>query len=845
MLRNRLFAMLSLLVVASMALAACAPRAVTETPEPEPPAQPTEVPTAEPTPEPVTRKGPWVDEIVFSEQADNALCISQLQAGDLDICADGNSNPEDFKTVQADNNLTYSTSYGLNFGLLMNPHPVFKDGRVNPFGSPKIREAVNMLVDRNYIIQEIFGGLGAAKYSTLVGVFPDYARYIEVNRALEAKYAYNPEKASEIITAEMEALGATKNADGKWEINGKPVTLIFIIRIEDERKEIGDYVANQLESIGFTVDRQYKSRAEASPIWLRSEAVEGQWNLYTEGWINTQISRDDGTNFGFYDTEFGGCCGNSSNYFTPEVLGEYNDVALKLWNNEFSTMEERAELFKKAIQMSGELSYHVWLIDTQAFFPMRKEVSVASDLAGGVSGSRLYPYTLRIGDQEGGTARIALQDIFIDPWNPVGGSNWISDQMIGRATADVVAMPDPYTGLAWPQRAEKLTIVAKQGLPITKTLDWVDLSFESGDIVVPADAWADWDAENQTFIPAGEGKTANVKVTWTYPADLFETVKWHDGSPLSPADFVMNMILTFETGKEASGLFDAAAASSLEAFLATFRGVVIESTDPLVITSYTDSYQLDAELFGLSWWPNYGYGPGAWHNLTPAIMAEVAGEIAFSTDKATEKGVEWTNFIDGPTLEIQKKYLDQAMAENYIPYAPTLGNYITADEAKTRYANLAKWYEEHKHFWIGTGPFYLDKVFTTEGNAVLKRFADFPDLADKWARFAAPKLALTEVSGDGQVTVGKEASFDVFVTHNNEPYPAAEIASVQYLVFDSNNNLVASGEAEFVADGQYKVTLGADVTGKLEAGANRIEVAVVSHVVSIPSFGSFEFVTVK
>ena len=61
---------------------------------------------------------------------------------------------------------------------------------MNPFGVAKIREAVNMLIDRDFIIQEIFGGLGAAKYSTMVGVFPDYARYIEVNRALEAKYAY-------------------------------------------------------------------------------------------------------------------------------------------------------------------------------------------------------------------------------------------------------------------------------------------------------------------------------------------------------------------------------------------------------------------------------------------------------------------------------------------------------------------------------------------------------------------------------------------------------------------------------------------------------------------------------
>jgi peptide/nickel transport system substrate-binding protein len=739
----------------------------------------------------------------------------------------------------------------LNFELLLNPIPTFADGRVNPFGNQNIRQAMNMLVDRDYIIQEIFGGLGAAKFSNLVGVFPDYARYIDVNRAVEAEYGYNLDKATEIINTEMEGLGATKNADGKWEINGEPVTLIFIIRTEDERTPIGDYVSNQLETVGFTVDRQYKARSEASPIWASSDPVEGQWNVYTGGWIVTAISRDDGSNFGFYDADFGGCCGLSSNFLTADILGqEYYDTAQKLFNNQFSTMEERGEMFKKAIELSRGLSYHVWVIDTQAFFPQRKELTVAADLAGGVSGSVLYPYTVRVGEGEGGTARIALQDMFVDPWNPVFGSNWISDTMPIRATQDYASVSDPYTGLAWPQRAESLTVTAKEGLPMTKTLDWVTLNTQPEDIAVPADAWADWDATNQTFIPAGEGVTSLVKVTWTYPADLFETNAWHDGSPLSVADFVMGMIMTFDPGKPESGLYDESYVPALETFLATFKGVQIESTDPLVISTYTDSYALDAETFSYSWYPadgiTYSQGPAAWHNLAPSIMAEQAGEIAYSQDKAAAKEVEWTNLIDGPTLEIQKKYLDDALANGTIPFAPTMGEFVTAEEATARYENLNTWFTDHGHFWLGTGPFFLDEVFTTEGNAVFQRNENYPDLADKWLRFSSPKIATVDLSGDGQVTSGQEAVFDVFVTDpNGDPYPASELSGVKYLVFNANNELVATGDAESVADGQYMVTLGPDVTSGLEAGANRIEVAVASNLVSIPSFASFEFVTVR
>jgi peptide/nickel transport system substrate-binding protein len=104
--------------------------------------------------------------------------------------------------------------------------------------------------------------------------------------------------------------------------------------------------------------------------------------------------------------------------------------------------------------------------------------------------------------------------------------------------------------------------------------------------------------------------------------------------------------------------------------------------------------------------------------LAISNLAEAAGELAYTQDKADTAEIENTSWVGGPSLEILDKYLDQAASESYIPFEPTLGEFITQEEADQRYANLKDWYEEHGHFWVGTGPYYLDRVFTTEKSLV-------------------------------------------------------------------------------------------------------------------------------
>ena len=584
----------------------------------------------------------------------------------------------------------------------------------------------------------------------------------------------------------------------------------------------------------------------------------------------------------------------------------------------------------------------------------------------------MWPYTVRFVDQEGGTLKYGNSDLFVDPWNPIAGSNWSFDGAVQRATTSWGVVFDPHTGLTWPQRIERAEVTVQEGLPVGKTLDWLTLDF-TPEISVPADALVDWDVEKQVFITAGELKpiiadavskqaeydakyaenqplletkandlakaadftaftadtvtavvtdlaaylkeltgqetdvaamlssedavaaidelvaainstdpvltaeekaqnvaefalsyvaiadfdanlaalasrnvdTAQVKSVVYYPADLYETVKWHDGSSFSVADVIMSMIMTFDPGKEGSVIYDEAQASNLESFLSVFKGFKIVSADPLVIEYYSDGFQLDAEINVTTLWPSYAYGEAPWHTIAIANLAEANGELAYSADKADASEIEWTSFIGGPSLEILAGQLATAASESYIPYESTLGQYITAEEAAARYANLQAFYSEHNHFWVGTGPYVLDQAFLTEKTATLVNNPDFPDLADRWARFGEPKIAEVELDGPGQVTIGSEATFDVFVTFQGEAYPADEIKEVKYLLYDATGAVVSVGTATAVAEGQYSVVIPADVTAKLAAGANKIEVAVIPFTVAIPTFQSLGFVTAQ
>lgn len=785
------------------------------------------------------RRGALVDEIVFTEETDINKIAELIEGGSHQVFALGITNATTFRRIRDSRRTDHSISYGSSGEITINPvGPHFNDGRINPFHVPEVREAMNWLVNRRHVAEELYGGLAVPRYLPLSTAFPDYARLADVARALELQYQFDPERARTVITREMEKLGATLERN-RWVHDGSPVRLTVLIRTEDERRRVGDYMANILEDIGFQVERLYRSAEEASRIWILGDPADGRWHLYTGSWVSTLIVRDQADQFTAFYTPRG----------RPEPLWqayqpapELDDLADRLQRRDYTTWEERQEMMTRAMELAMKDSVRIWLVDQINVWPRSREVSLAGDLAGGISGSALWPYTIRYRDRVGGRIIFGTPSLLTEPWNPVAGSNWLFDTMIQRSLDDMPLIPDPFTGLFWPQRIDSAVVTVEEGVPVIQTHDWLRVE-EAEEIVVPEEAWIDWNAEEQRFVTVGErhpdGLTSRTRTTIRYDDDYFQRT-WHDGSQVSIADLLVGWILSRERAKEESRLYDAAHLLAFEAYQRHYRGWRILSKDPLEIEVYSDQIFPDAEV--MVYYRSLAASP--WHTLGLGIRAEHTGELAFSSNKADRMRVDWIGFVTGPSIPILERHLRAAKADRFVPFANVLQEYLAEDEVNARYEALTQWYGARRHFWIGSGPFYLHSAHPVERSVVIRRFEDYPDRSDKWLRFSRPEIPALDLDGPMVVELGEEAQFELHITFDAQPYDSTEIDMARYMVFDGRGEMRRKGDIEVDDDGVWRITLSAAELLELGSGANSLEVAVSSQRVAMPIFATHVFATV-
>ncbi|MEJ1730969.1 hypothetical protein SMA90_32075, partial [Escherichia coli] len=67
---------------------------------------------------------------------------------------------------------------------------------------------------------------------------------------------------------------------------------------------------------------------------------------------------------------------------------EFQELGDKLYNREFTTMEQRAEMMARALELSLEDSLQVMIVDSKRFVPHQEGLVVTTDLAAGVESAQ-------------------------------------------------------------------------------------------------------------------------------------------------------------------------------------------------------------------------------------------------------------------------------------------------------------------------------------------------------------------------------------------------------------------------------------------------------------------------
>jgi peptide/nickel transport system substrate-binding protein len=217
------------------------------------------------------KRGAYIDQVNFIRYLDQNLALQDLKSHKIDTYFF--SIPlEVVSDTQNDPNLKLYETAGGFMDLLLNPAPARSTtGDLNPFSIRQIRFAMNYLVDRDFVVNEILKGHGSPRIDPFGIYSPEYLNIIDTVQSFG--FRHSPELAQHMIAEALTHAGATKdNRSGKWIYNGRPITVKILIREDiSYRKSVGEAIASALENLGFNVVRDYGDLNKANSIIYGSD----------------------------------------------------------------------------------------------------------------------------------------------------------------------------------------------------------------------------------------------------------------------------------------------------------------------------------------------------------------------------------------------------------------------------------------------------------------------------------------------------------------------------------------------------------------------------------------------
>lgn len=716
-------------------------------------------------------KGSFVDTVRFIRYSDQNVALEQVKQGKiamyyfaipLEVVSEMMNNP----AVKI-----YDRTAG-SFGLLFNPAPYNESSRsLNPFQIREVRYAMNFLVNREFVVDEILKGYGSVLIDPFGQYSPEYLNLIDTVESLGIRYA--PGLGEQMINKALVKEGAVKDGvTGKWFFADKPITVKILIRSDDpRRKSLGDLVSSELERIGFSIIKQYGDLNKANAVVLGSDPQDFQWHVYTEGYAGTSafVKYNPVITSQMYAPYAGNMPGGQNPAFWNYQNLSIDDITQKINFFNFTSEEQRNALVRNATRAGIQESVRIFIAqNTDPYVANSDVLGLINDFGAGIT-SRISLINVQPPDLS--LLNIGVKEIYQGAWNSVGGCGDTYCTSIYSALADGATFRNPYTGEIIPMRNVWTKIVTTGPIERMK---------------VAADAQT-WDPYSKQWKNAGNDTFALSKVDYKL---LFS--KWHHGIAIDKSDILYPLYFAFEWGTDQGKgdlTVDPEYTAAAKESLPYAKG--IRFLNDTKIESFVDQWHYDRkEIAGTA----TAWSAEPWEITAATERLVMSGKVAYSRGEATTRNVPWLSLIVPSHAEMILAELQKMKSESFIP--TSLEGMVTINEASKRYDAAIRWIQQHRHAVISNGPFYLDTYNPSAGIIYVKAFRDasYPFPQGYWSAFENPKLAIINaIDTKRYIVPGEPLNVRINVTVGGKP---SNNAVVDYFLSDKEGKVILNGNAE-------------------------------------------------
>ena len=746
-------------------------------------------------------KSTFFDSVKFIQYLDENTALEEVRNGNLDVYYYTISSDR-LENYQAREGLQVFDSTGGSYSILVNPA---ESEEFNPFSSKDIRFALNYLIDRKLIVNELMGGYGSPIISYYGPSDPEYLTVIEQLEAFNFKY--NPVLAEEIITRVLKERGAVK-IDDKWQIDAKPIEIKIFIRSDDTvRKSIGEILASKLQKIGFTIKKDFGDLNKAFVVVYGSNPSDLKWSLYTEGWGRSAFVRYDSVGLGqMYSPWFSTMPGFNDPSYWNYKNDRLDTLTQKIYTGGFESSEKRSQLIQEAVVEGVNESVRIFLASKIDQYVVNEKVKgIVNDFGAGVP-SRFTPINAQSSNNE---FVIGVKQIYQGAWNPVMGLTDMYSRHIWGIISDPATFKHPFTGETFPIRAE-----------------WqVETAGPNEKLTVPQEAII-WNPYLQKWDYVTPDTLATSKVTFDYKFS-----NWHNGQEMDINDILYSLYFTIEWGTqidENDRTFDTEFTPRTSQIIQTIIG--INPIDEDTIEVYVDYWHFDEGEIA-DWAVLWNSMP--WEISSAMEKAVMDGKVSFSRSGATSKNVNWLSLIIPTDANLIKEYLQEFKNSNYIPVA-LKENYQNSQYFQNRYDSSIKWIETNNHAVISNGPFYLKSYSPESRTITVSAFDDdsYPFKIGEWAEFEKAKLPIIKnIEMKNIIQRGEELEIRIEVDNSD---------SILYFLTNTEGRMISS-ETLNIDGNRITVTVPSENTKDLGIGANNIKIFAISNSVLKPDFYESSF----